>query len=110
MQKLFRKMESPVLSHWEANPAIFIRSDKDFDTVYHHLRKFTHLHEPETEKWYFFRFYDPQVLGAYLPLLSRYPANLAALFGCKKGNLTSESERYYIYIKSVTGKYHSGKN
>ena len=83
LQKLFRKMESPVLSHWEANPAIFIRSDKDFDTVYHHLRKFTHLHEPETEKWYFFRFYDPQVLGAYLPLLSRYPANLAALFGCK---------------------------
>ncbi|MBN6069271.1 DUF4123 domain-containing protein [Aggregatibacter actinomycetemcomitans] len=86
LQKLFRKMESRVLSHWKTNPVIFIRSDKDFDMVYHHLRKFTHLYDPEEEIWYFFRFYDPKVLSAYLPPLSRYPANLAALFGSQNGD------------------------
>ncbi|WP_256856105.1 DUF4123 domain-containing protein, partial [Rodentibacter ratti] len=83
LQRLFRKSESKVFSHWAINPVIFIKSRQPFDEVYHHLRKWTHLYDPDLEKWYFFRFYDPLVLNRYLPQLSHYPAQLAALFGVK---------------------------
>lgn len=83
LQRLFRQSESSVFSHWEINPVIFIKSQKSFDEVYRHLRKWTHLYDPNSEKWYFFRFYDPLVLNRYLPQLSHYPAQLAALFGVK---------------------------
>ncbi|MBN6071524.1 DUF4123 domain-containing protein [Aggregatibacter actinomycetemcomitans] len=83
-QRLFRRGGSKVFSHWEINPVIFLKSRKGFDEVYCHLRKWTHLSEPDTGKWYFFRFYDPVVLNRYLPELSHYPAQLAALFGVKR--------------------------
>ncbi|WP_244149098.1 DUF4123 domain-containing protein [Rodentibacter mrazii] len=83
LQRLFRKADSKVFSHWAINPVIFIKSRKSFDEVYHHLRKWTHLYDPKAEKWYFFRFYDPLVLNRYLPQLTHYPARLAALFGVK---------------------------
>ncbi|THA06214.1 DUF4123 domain-containing protein [Rodentibacter pneumotropicus] len=83
LQRLFRKSDSKVFSHWAINPVIFIKSRKSFDEVYHHLRKWTHLYDPKAEKWYFFRFYDPLVLNRYLPQLTHYPAQLAALFGVK---------------------------
>ncbi|MCQ9124114.1 DUF4123 domain-containing protein [Rodentibacter caecimuris] len=81
LQRLFRKADSKVFSHWAINPVIFIKSRQSFDEVYRHLRKWTHLYDPSSEKWYFFRFYDPLVLNRYLPQLTHYPAQLAALFG-----------------------------
>ncbi|AOF52403.1 hypothetical protein AC062_0305 [Pasteurellaceae bacterium NI1060] len=81
LQRLFRKADSKVFSHWAINPVIFIKSRQSFDEVYRHLRKWTHLYAPSSEKWYFFRFYDPLVLNRYLPQLTHYPAQLAALFG-----------------------------
>ncbi|TQE41624.1 DUF4123 domain-containing protein [Aggregatibacter actinomycetemcomitans] len=110
LQKLFRKMESRVLSHWETNPVIFIRSDKDFDMVYHHLRKFTHLYNPEEEIWYFFRFYDPKVLSACLPYDERQPADrrmehitsvfnkATAIFGDARRSPTGFKYHYIIFI------------
>ncbi|MBN6061991.1 DUF4123 domain-containing protein [Aggregatibacter actinomycetemcomitans] len=83
LQRLFRRGESKVFSHWAINPVIFLKSRKGFDEVYRHLRKWTHLYDPDREKWYFFRFYDPLVLNRYLSELSHYPAQLAALFGVK---------------------------
>ncbi|OOF79795.1 DUF4123 domain-containing protein [Rodentibacter caecimuris] len=83
LQRLFRKADSKVFSHWAINPVIFIKSRQSFDEVYRHLRKWTHLYDPNAEKWYFFRFYDPLVLNRYLPQLTHYPAQLAALFGVK---------------------------
>ncbi|WP_257797558.1 DUF4123 domain-containing protein [Aggregatibacter actinomycetemcomitans] len=72
-----------MFSHWAINPVIFLKSRKGFDEVYRHLRKWTHLYDPDREKWYFFRFYDPLVLNRYLSELSHYPAQLAALFRVK---------------------------
>ncbi|OOF58250.1 DUF4123 domain-containing protein [Rodentibacter genomosp. 2] len=69
---------------------IFIKSRQSFDEVYRHLRKWTHLYDPNAEKWYFFRFYDPLVLNRYLPQLTHYPAQLAALFGVKSNTLQTQ--------------------
>ncbi|TCP96530.1 uncharacterized protein DUF4123 [Cricetibacter osteomyelitidis] len=102
LQTLFRDMDSEVLSYWQANPMIFIRSRADFDSVYRHLKKFTHLQEPETKKWYFFRFYDPQVLNGYLPLLTNHPAHLAALFGVKNGEQMIEAFGVRIDKRFIT--------
>ncbi|WP_150539457.1 DUF4123 domain-containing protein [Actinobacillus vicugnae] len=102
LQTLFRQMDSEVLSYWQANPAIFIRSTHDFDTVYRHLKKFTHLQDPETQKWYFFRFYDPQVLNRYLPKLTNHPAHLAALFGVRDGKQVIEAFGVRIEKRFIT--------
>ncbi|OOF60550.1 DUF4123 domain-containing protein, partial [Rodentibacter sp. Ppn85] len=91
LQRLFRKADSKVFSHWAVNPVIFIKSRQSFDEVYHHLRKWPHLYDPNAEKWYFFRFYDPLVLNRYLPQLTHYPAQLAALFGMKNRHHTIEN-------------------
>ncbi|OOF71403.1 DUF4123 domain-containing protein [Rodentibacter caecimuris] len=92
LQCLFRKADSKVFSYWQSNPVTFIRSDKPFDEVYHHLRKWTHLYDKEEDDWYFFRFYDPTVLNRYLPQLSRYPAQLAAFFGVKNDNAPQQEQ------------------
>ena len=93
LQRLFRQSDSKVFSHWAINPVIFIKSEKSFDEIYHHLRKWTHLKNPENGEWYFFRFYDPLVLNRYLPQLARYPAQLSALFGVKTNSQTKQQEQ-----------------
>ena len=93
LQRLFRKSDNKVVSHWAINPVIFIKSEKPFNEVYHHLRKWTHLQHTETGEWYFFRFYDPLVLNRYLPRLAHYPAQLAALFGVNLNHQTESQDK-----------------
>lgn len=67
------------------------------------MRKFLHLYKEETEKWYFFRFYDPQVLVAYLHHIEYDPTRLAAFFGFRNGECIIEyfaariENRFYIF-------------
>ncbi|THA19262.1 DUF4123 domain-containing protein [Rodentibacter pneumotropicus] len=82
---LFTQAEQPWMGAWDGNPTIFIRSPQPFESLAYHLRKFIHLYRVETEKWYFFRFYDPIILVAYLRYIARSPAKLASFFGIRDG-------------------------
>lgn len=83
VQLLFTQAEQDFLGAWDVNPAIFIRSQQNFETLAFHLRKFIHLYQKETDKWYFFRFYDPRVLVAYLRYIAHSPDKLASFFGIR---------------------------
>ncbi|OOF57350.1 hypothetical protein BKL49_09170 [Rodentibacter myodis] len=100
---LFTQAEKIWFGCWDINPAIFVRTKRNFDEVHYHLRKFTHLYQEETDKWYFFRFYDPRVLVPYLNYIANDPARLASFFGVKEGESIIESfaarieNRFYIF-------------
>ena len=102
-QILFTQAEQEWFGCWDINPAIFIRTKHSFEEVHYHLRKFIHLYKEETEKWYFFRFYDPQVLVAYLHHIEYDPTRLAAFFGFRNGECVIEhfaariENRFYIF-------------
>ena len=102
-QILFTQAEQEWFGCWDINPAIFIRTKHSFEEVHYHLRKFLHLYKEETEKWYFFRFYDPQVLVAYLHHIEYDPTRLAAFFGFRNGECIIEyfaariANRFYIF-------------
>ncbi|WP_208354184.1 DUF4123 domain-containing protein [Pseudaestuariivita rosea] len=50
---------------WDKNPGIYIRSTASLNDLWKHFRKFTKVQD-ETGKWYYFRFWEPAVLLAYL--------------------------------------------
>lgn len=75
---------------------ILIRSYADFGTVFHHLRKFTYVKNPETERWSYFRFYDPRAFGTIISLMDY--AALASFM------------RYSQYIIYLQPKQHSAIN
>ncbi|QEH46158.1 DUF4123 domain-containing protein [Aggregatibacter actinomycetemcomitans] len=85
VQLLFSQAEQPWFGAWDINPAIFIRTTQKFDTLAYHLRKFIHLYNEQTGKWYFFRFYDPLILVAYLRYIAHSPDKLASFFGIRDG-------------------------
>jgi len=45
---------------WDKEPGIYIRSRAKFDEMWRHFRKFTRV-QNRSEKWYYFRFWDPEV-------------------------------------------------
>ncbi|WP_257210266.1 DUF4123 domain-containing protein [Aggregatibacter actinomycetemcomitans] len=85
VQLLFSQAEQPWFGAWDINPAIFIRTTQKFDTLAYHLRKFIHLYNEQTGKWYFFRFYDPLILVAYLRYIAHSPDKLVSFFGIRDG-------------------------
>lgn len=103
VQLLFTQAEQPWIGAWDCNPAIFIRSRQSFEAVSYHLRKFIHLYSEQNEKWYFFRFYDPIILVAYLHYIAHSSAKLASFFGVKDGQCVIESfaarigNRFYTF-------------
>lgn len=48
---------------------IIIQSKESFGIVYHHLRKFTYVKNPETQRWCYLRFYDPRALPTIISLM-----------------------------------------
>ncbi|OOF77391.1 hypothetical protein BKG96_08475 [Rodentibacter caecimuris] len=91
VELLFTQAEKPWMGAWDCNPTIIIRSRQTFDSLAYHLRKFIHLYRAETEKWYFFRFYDPIILVAYLRYIAHSPAKLASFFGVREGDAIIDS-------------------
>ena len=61
---------------WHKEPAIYIRSRADFDTLWRHFRKFTQIKD-EKGKWYFFRFWEP---GRVVELLQMFDEDRAREF------------------------------
>jgi hypothetical protein len=50
---------------WPEPWGVFVRATSTLDQLRTHFRKFLLVEGPEGEEWYF-RFYDPRVLGTYL--------------------------------------------
>lgn len=63
---------------WGRGWGILLLADDDIDAVRRHFRKFT-IVNGESGAAYLFRFYDPTVLGSFLPISDE--AQRAALFG-----------------------------
>lgn len=63
---------------WGRGWGILVQADGDIDAVRRHFRKFT-IVNGEGGAAYLFRFYDPAVLGGFLPISDE--AQRAALFG-----------------------------
>ncbi len=63
---------------WGRGWGILLLADDDIDAVRRHFRKFT-IVNGEGGATYLFRFYDPAVLGSFLPISDE--AQRAALFG-----------------------------
>ncbi|MBN6063278.1 DUF4123 domain-containing protein, partial [Aggregatibacter actinomycetemcomitans] len=107
VQLLFTQAEQPWFGAWDINPAIFIRTTQKFDTLAYHLRKFIHLYNEQTGKWYFFRFYDPLILVAYLRYIAHSPDKLASFFGIRDGQAMIESlaarigNRFYTFYLDI---------
>ncbi|WGE51682.1 DUF4123 domain-containing protein [Actinobacillus equuli subsp. haemolyticus] len=106
VQLLFTQAEQPWIGAWDDNPAIFIRSHQSFETVAYYLRKFIHLYNQQNKKWYFFRFYDPVILVAYLRYIAQSPTKLASFFGVRDRQCVVESfaarigNRFYTFSLS----------
>ncbi|WP_233119317.1 DUF4123 domain-containing protein [Aggregatibacter actinomycetemcomitans] len=69
--------------NWHEQLGVFIHSRYDFDSVLHHLRRFPMMKD-ENGKWFFFRFYDPNVLRNYLEVIATSPDKLNKFFGYEK--------------------------
>ncbi|MBK1839038.1 DUF4123 domain-containing protein [Azospirillum sp. YIM B02556] len=63
---------------WGRGWGVLLQADGDIDAVRRHLRKFTIVNDGKGTT-YLFRFYDPVVLGSFLPISDA--AQRAALFG-----------------------------
>ena len=50
---------------WGMDAGIFARSPEPLEQVWRHFRKFTHVRD-ETGKWYYFRFWEPSFLNAFM--------------------------------------------
>ena len=54
---------------WDREPGIYIRSRATFDEMWRHFRKFTRVQD-RSGKWYYFRFWDPEVAQVNFAYLS----------------------------------------
>ncbi|MEO8448203.1 MAG: DUF4123 domain-containing protein [Gemmatimonadota bacterium] len=63
---------------WPTPWGFFVLSDEPLEALRQHYRKFLVAETPEGDQWYF-RFYDPRVLEAYLPTCTS--SELADFFG-----------------------------
>ena len=58
-----------VNEHWGKKAAVFIRSNASLIDMRRQFRKFTQIRDPETNRWYHFRFYAPETARRILPVL-----------------------------------------
>lgn len=62
-----RLLERLVREGWERRWGMFIECDRPFRDLRRHLRRFLMVQDADTRKKYYFRFYDPVVLRAFMP-------------------------------------------
>ncbi len=70
--------------YWGKNCGIFLHSYADLDTLARHCKKFIKLKD-ESDRWYFFRYYDPRVAKDYFSWMATDKARVAKWFGVKQG-------------------------
>lgn len=55
---------------WHLDACVFVRTTASFDDVRKHFRKFTHV-QADIGKWFYFRFWEAQHIGAYFAALQK---------------------------------------
>lgn len=65
---------------WGMNAGIFVQSEQGFDAVWGHLRKLVRVRDAH-DNWFYFRFWEPQMAGAFWPLFESDPAEAYRRFG-----------------------------
>ncbi|MCE8417711.1 DUF4123 domain-containing protein [Rhodovulum sulfidophilum] len=63
---------------WSCRPGIFLRSQLSLPDLRGHLRRLTRVQSPETKRWSYFRFWEPDMISAFL--LNTDTHNLLAFF------------------------------
>lgn len=76
-RNLFTQGDAP-WQMWSAKPAIYLRSRAMIDELASHFRRFTRARD-RRGNWFYFRFYEPDYLPAYLRSLD--PSKRAYFFG-----------------------------
>lgn len=88
---------------WEEPFGIFAVADADLEEVRRHFRRFLVVHSPEGEQWYF-RFYDPRVLGSFLRTCTEDQVDL--IFGPVSSFTTHDPGSVHVIVlnRSQLGK------
>ena len=82
---------------WTAPWGIFLVSESPLDELRTHFRRFLLVDGPDGDEWYF-RFYDPRVLAAFLPTCDA--AQLTAFFGPVLRYAWTDLETYGVTVAS----------
>lgn len=77
--------ENSTIHLWHKNAGIYLRSRDTLSTLRQHFKKYTKLQDPNTDKWFFLRFYDPQVMHYILQQTANKPHYLSTWLGRKQG-------------------------
>ena len=80
---------------WQEPWGVFIMSKADMELLRNHLRRFLMVQLPDGERW-FFRFYDPRILKAYLPSCSRW--ELEKFYGPVRAFTMQDPDRSGLWI------------
>jgi len=84
---------------WQEPWGVFIMSKADMELLRNHLRRFLMVELPDGERW-FFRFYDPRILKAYLPSCNRW--ELERFFGPVRAFTLLDQETSALWIVQRT--------
>jgi hypothetical protein len=87
-------------SLWSQPWGIFLLADESLEDLRLHLRRFLLVEGPAGESWYF-RFYDPRVLGTFLD--SCTPEELAAFTGPIRAFGATDPVSYGVQIYGMAG-------
>ncbi len=68
------------VNHWGKHTAIIIQSKSRIDKIVFHLKKFIKIQD-DTNKWFYFRFFDPRTMNHYLQSIQRWPQRIAKWYG-----------------------------
>ncbi len=83
---------------WAGPWGILVLAEGPLDDLRRHFRRFLVVEAPNGESWYF-RFYDPRVLAAYLPTCN--DAELAEFFGPVRAFGVTDPATYAVKVLAV---------
>ena len=93
---------------WGKSWGVFLRSVADLEELHQHFRKFLQVQD-EAGKSFFFRFFDPRVLGTFLPTCTA--SQLVEFFGPVRRFLVESAggsllEDFYVVLDGLERRQH----
>ncbi|WP_223669973.1 DUF4123 domain-containing protein [Kangiella shandongensis] len=67
-------------NHWGKGTAILLHSQNDINDIVFHLKKFIKIRDTDG-KWFYFRFFDPNIMNHYLQSIQRWPQRVSKWYG-----------------------------
>jgi Domain of unknown function (DUF4123)/FHA domain len=96
-------LETLVREGWGKSWGVYLTSDRLFDEVRKHLRRFLKVQLEDQEGEVLFRYYDPRVLRVFLPTCA--PKETSELFGPIKAYIVEEEKHGSLaeYMRGTAG-------